>query len=105
MADSHLVSITSLMEGSSNVLCEALTSDTPAVASCISGLIGTLGPNYPGYFPVGDTAALASLLARAESDPGFYEQLRLECEQAAALVSPEAELKAWRELLAEVCPS
>ena len=43
MARSHLLSITSRMEGSSNVLCEALASSVPVVASRISGLIGTLG--------------------------------------------------------------
>lgn len=102
LASSHLVSITSVMEGSSNVLCEALTSPTPVVASRISGLIGTLGEDYPGYFPVGDTDALAELVARAESDAAFYEGLKACCAEAAALVAPEAEPERWRELLAEM---
>lgn len=102
LASSHLVAITSIMEGSSNVLGEALTSPTPVVASRISGLIGTLGDDYPGYFPVGDTRALAELLGCAESDPGFYESLRAYGQRAAALVAPETESEAWRSLLAEL---
>jgi putative glycosyltransferase (TIGR04348 family) len=102
LASAHLLSITSAMEGSSNVLCEALTSPTPVVASRISGLVGTLGEDYPGYFPVGDTQALAQVLNRAESDAAFYEQLRVYCAQAAPLVAPEREQQAWHDLLAEL---
>jgi glycosyltransferase involved in cell wall biosynthesis len=102
LASSHLTSITSVMEGSSNVLCEALTSATPVVASRISGLIGTLGEDYPGYFPVGDTEALAEVLARTESDERFYASLNAACLRAAELVSPESERECWRDLLADV---
>jgi glycosyltransferase involved in cell wall biosynthesis len=45
------------MEGSSNVLSEALASGVPVIASKISGLMGTLGRSFIGYFPVGDTKA------------------------------------------------
>lgn len=102
LAGSHLTSITSIMEGSSNVLCEALTSATPVVASHISGLIGTLGEDYPGYFPVGDTQTLTDLLERAESDEGFYESLKVACRSVSDLVSPESEPECWRDLLAEL---
>ena len=102
LAGSHLTSITSVMEGSSNVLCEALTSPVPVVASHISGLMGTLGEDYPGYFPVGDTDALTELLARAESDGDFYQNLQAGCARVAALVTLEREQASWQELLAEV---
>src|SRR5581483_2410444 len=86
VAGSHLLAITSLMEGSSNALCEALAqpSPTPVVASRIGGLVGTLGAGYPGYFPVEDTAALTRLLWRAESDPAFYAALEAGCAACAA---------------------
>ncbi|HYL99734.1 MAG TPA: selenoneine biosynthesis selenosugar synthase SenB [Blastocatellia bacterium] len=99
IAGSHMVAITSRMEGSSNVLGEALSSGTPVIASHIPGIAGTLGNDYPGYFPVGDTAALASLMQRAELDNGFYSRLRKHCARAAPLVRPGTEVKAWAELL------
>jgi putative glycosyltransferase (TIGR04348 family) len=101
VAGSHLLAITSLMEGSSNILCEALAqpAPTPVVASRISGLIGTLGEDYPGYFPVEDTGALADLLWRAESDADFYRSLADRCAHAAPLVMPERERACWAELL------
>jgi putative glycosyltransferase (TIGR04348 family) len=104
VASSHLLALTSLMEGSSNALGEALAqpTPTPVVATRISGLIGTLGEDYPGYFPVEDTAALAALLWRAETDAGFYGALQAGCAEAAPLVMPERERAAWAGLLAEL---
>jgi putative glycosyltransferase (TIGR04348 family) len=104
VASSHLLSITSEMEGSSNVLGEALAQllPTPVVATYISGLIGTLGEDYPGYFPVGNTDCLTDLLLCAEDDRRFYEALQAHCDRAAPLVAPERERDAWAQLLAEV---
>jgi putative glycosyltransferase (TIGR04348 family) len=102
LARSHLLAITSQMEGSSNVLSEALASAVPVVASRIPGLIGTLGKDYPGYYPVGDTAALAELLLRAEYDQGFYRSLKRACERAASLIQPQREIASWKLLLREL---
>ena len=102
LADSHLTSITSRMEGSSNVLCEALASGVPVAASRISGLMGTLGDDYPGYYELADTAGLKRLLLRAETDPVFYESLARHCAEAAPLVTPEREIQAWRQLVREL---
>ncbi|HEY7060606.1 MAG TPA: selenoneine biosynthesis selenosugar synthase SenB [Chloroflexota bacterium] len=104
IAGSHLLAITSLIEGSSNALCEALAQPrpTPVVASHISGLIGTLGDAYPGYYPVEDTAALAQLLWQAETDAAYYAALEAGCARAAPLVLPERERAAWAALLAEI---
>jgi putative glycosyltransferase (TIGR04348 family) len=102
LAGSHLLALTSRIEGSSNALGEALTSGTPVVASHINGLVGTLGDDYPGYFAPGDTRALAVLLERAESDPRFYRSLKSACARLKPLVAPERELKAWKRLLEEV---
>ena len=102
IASSHLVAITSKIEGSSNVLSESLACSVPVVASRIPGLIGTLGPDYPGYFTAGDTSGLTAILARAESDRQFYRELKLFCRRLGSLVRPEGELAAWRKLLEEV---
>ena len=102
MARSHILSITSRMEGSSNVLCEALASGVPVAASRISGLMGTLGDDYPGYYELGDTAGLKRLLLRAENDPPFYESLARHCAEVAPLVNPEREIRTWQGLIREV---
>lgn len=102
LARSHLLAITSRMEGSSNVLSEALASSVPVIASKIPGLMGTLGKDYPGYFPVGDTMALAGLFLRAEYDHAFYQSLKRACERAAPLVRPQREIAGWKLLLREL---
>ncbi len=102
LADSHLLSVTSRMEGSSNALSEAIASSVPVVASKISGLMGTLGKDYPGYFPVGETGALARLLKKAESSPEFYRRLKAYCARLRPLVDPKSERAAWRALLREL---
>lgn len=102
LARSHLVCITSRMEGSSNVLSEALASGVPVVASKISGLMGTLGNRFTGYFPVGNTENLRKLLLRAERDRLFYRALERQCRNLAHLVKTKRELDAWRRLLKEI---
>ncbi len=104
LADCHLLCVTSRMEGSSNVLCEAIASSVPVVASRIPGLMGTLGKKYPGYFPVGETRALARLLQRAESDREFYRGLKSYCARLRPLVDPRRERAAWKQLMDELAP-
>jgi glycosyltransferase involved in cell wall biosynthesis len=94
--------ITSRIEGSSNVLSEALACAVPVIASRISGLIGTLGRDYPGYFPVGDTRALSRILRRAEIDAAFYRSLKSAAKELSTLISPRREVAAWKELLTEL---
>jgi putative glycosyltransferase (TIGR04348 family) len=102
IARSHLLSLTSFMEGSSNALSEALASSVPVVASSIPGLIGTLGLGYPGYFSPGNTRQLTRLLRRAESDAKFYRRLKEHCGGLSRLVDPRRERRAWQSLLAEL---
>jgi glycosyltransferase involved in cell wall biosynthesis len=94
--------ISSKMEGGANVVCEALADGVPILASKMSGNIGLLGTAYPGYFPVGDTQALAKLLTRAEADGDFYRKLRKWCRRLSPLVEPKRELHAWAALLSEL---
>jgi putative glycosyltransferase (TIGR04348 family) len=101
LAGSRLLVLTSLMEGGANVLSEAIAAGVPALCSRIAGSVGILGEDYPGYFPVGDTRALAALLERAENDAQFYRTLKKSCQKLRPLVHPARERESWRRLLRE----
>jgi glycosyltransferase involved in cell wall biosynthesis len=98
----RLLALTSRLEGGANVVSEALALGVPVVSSHISGSIGLLGEDYPGYFPVADTLGLAKLLGRAETDPAFYADLVARCRQLRHLVDPRHERASWAKLLAEI---
>ena len=101
IARSHLLVLSSRMEGGANVICEALSCGTPVLASCISGNVGMLGEDYFGYFPVGDERVLADLIALAESAPGFHGQLAAQCAARAPRFHPDREEAAVVALLEE----
>jgi putative glycosyltransferase (TIGR04348 family) len=102
LAGSALLLVTSRSEGGSNALSEAIAAGVPVLSTHVAGSVGILGRDHPGLFPVGDAAALAALLRRAEQDPRFLEELRRWSERLAPLVDPAREREAWRALLAEV---
>jgi putative glycosyltransferase (TIGR04348 family) len=102
LARSHIMVLSSIMEGGANVISEALAVPVPVLASRISGSIGLLGQDYPGYFPVGDTRRLAQLLEQVEGDAKFYQELGEWCRQLAPLVHPNRERKSWRRLLQDL---
>ncbi len=101
LARARLMVISSVMEGGANVICEALAADVPVLASHMSGNVGMLGADYPGYFPVGDERRLASLLWSAENEPDFYASLLRHARQRRALMRPELEASRLRQLVAE----
>ena len=96
---SHLMVITSKMEGGANVIIEAVTSGVPVLASDISGNRGMLGENYAGYFPLGDSIKLAQLIDRAASDTKFYSRLQAYCAARAPLFAPERERAALLKIV------
>ncbi len=98
----RLLVLTSEMEGGANAISEALAASVPVLSSHIAGSIGLLGADYPGYFPVGDTEALARLLERAETDQAFYDLLRTCCARLRSLVDPARERHSWADLLDEL---
>lgn len=92
----------SRMEGGANVVIEAVRSRVPVLASRIDGNVGLLGRDYSGYFPVGDAMALASLMQRYFSDPGFAALLSAQCAAREPRFAPEAERFQVQRLLADM---
>lgn len=99
LARSHAMVISSLSEGGANVISEAAVAGVPVLASRMDGNVGLLGATYPGYFPVGDTKALAALMRRIEGDARFARRLSEAVRARAALFAPRREVAAWRRLL------
>ena len=100
LLQSHAMVLSSLNEGGANVISEAVVAGVPILASRMDGNVGLLGLDYPGYFPVGNTAVLARLLRRVEGDPRFVPELCRAVARRAPLFKPEREIAAWRKLLA-----
>lgn len=98
----HLLVHPSVMEGGANVIVEAVTSGTPVLASLVSGNLGMLGHEYPGYFPVGDAKALAAALERLAREPDAMRELRRACKRIAHLFTPARERTALRRLVIEL---
>jgi glycosyltransferase involved in cell wall biosynthesis len=96
--------LSSLSEGGANVISEAVAAGVPVLASRIDGSVGLLGRDYPGYFPVGDTRALARLLHRIETNPQFLMRLHRAIERRAHLFRPAREKAAWKKLIGEIAP-
>ena len=99
---SRLMVVTSLLEGGSNVVSEALASGVPVISTRIPGSIGMLGRNYPGYFPVGNHKAMAEMMSLAESDRTFYRLLKKQCAARAQLFKSDREKKIWDKLLGQL---
>ena len=99
IAASHLLVLSSLMEGGANVISEAVRSGVPVLASRIEGNVGLLGAGYAGYFRAGDTRGLARLLWRSETDARFYARLKKHCARLEPRFHPARERAAWKKLL------
>jgi putative glycosyltransferase (TIGR04348 family) len=104
LAGSAVLLVTSRLEGGSNAVSEAIAAGVPVLSTRIDGSAGVLGAGYPGFFPVGDAAALAALLARFEEDAAFRAALKGAIAALRPLVAPAREREAWRALLAEIAP-
>lgn len=102
LARARALILTSETEGGANVVSEALACKVPILCSRIPGSTGILGDDHPGYFEVGDTRGLATLLGQAEENPLFLAELRRRSRALSHLVLPAREKKAWRELLREL---
>src|SRR5262249_44584415 len=99
LASSHVLVVSSLMEGGANVICEAARIGVPVLASRMSGNIGMLGRDYPGYFPLRDDRALARLIERARGDSAFYRRLKSAIRQRRRSFEPASERSALKRAL------
>jgi len=102
LARARLLVLPSREESCSNALVEALSSAVPVLAARAPGTESVLGADHPGLFPVGDSAALAELLARAESDPPFLALLCARSQALAPGFDPARERADWEQLFAEL---
>lgn len=100
----HVLVHASRMEGGAHVVIEAVRSGTPVLASRIDGNVGLLGEDYDGYFPVGDGAALATLLQRVRAEPAMLKRLQQQCAGRAPLFDPAHEQAALLSLMADLLP-
>jgi putative glycosyltransferase (TIGR04348 family) len=102
----HVLVHTSAMEGGAHVIIEAVRCGTPVLASRVDGNVGMLGPEYQGYFPHGDAAALASLLQACRAEQagpgGLLARLQAQCATRSALFDPAAERAALLRLVTEL---
>ena len=103
-AKTRLMVISSNQEGGANIVSEAVVAGVPVLASDISGNVGLLGSDYPGYFPVGDEQALAALLHRAEREGGFLESLERRCQALAPAFTAEREAASLDAVISSFTP-
>jgi len=94
IARSHLLVVSSEMEGGANVVCEAARIGTPVLASRVAGNVGMLGAKYPGYYRLFDDRGLARLIGRCREDSAFAGKLKKKLGSRKKLFAPEAERRA-----------
>lgn len=99
LSQSRLMVISSRMEGGAHVVSEAIALGIPVIASDIPGNRGLLGEDYPGYYPVADENALATLLYRAEKTPAFYASLQKHIDLRRELINPASEKQAIQAMV------
>jgi putative glycosyltransferase (TIGR04348 family) len=98
LSRSHLMVISSLMEGGAHVVTEAIAIGVPVIASDIPGNRGLLGDDYPGYYPVGDAKSLALMLQKTEFEPAFYKSLEAHIKKRVRYAQPSAEKRSIKSL-------
>ena len=98
MASAHVLIHPSIVEGGANVVVEAITGGTPVIASRISGNVGMLGRDYPGYFEPQDESGLAARLVQATIDPRYRRALEAAAAGRKSLFAPALEARAIRRL-------
>lgn len=104
LAGSHVLVVSSVMEGGANVICEAARIGVPVLASRVPGNIGMLGRDYPGYYTLRDDRALARLLERAATDAKYLGALEIAVSSRRRIFAPSAEGRAVRRLVRELAP-
>jgi putative glycosyltransferase (TIGR04348 family) len=101
IASSHLLVNSSKIEGGAAVICEAIVAGTPILATRIPGNVGFLGEDYEGFFDVGATEQLRTLLLLSENSADFYQRLKDQCGRRSGLFDPDFEKTKWADLIEE----
>ena len=101
IARSHALVVSSAMEGGANVICEAARIGTPVLASRMSGNLGMLGRNYPGYFPLFGDKALGELMSKISADKKYRRKLKRTLAVRRHLFAPSAERAALARVVRE----
>ncbi len=99
IARAHCLVHPSVVEGGANVIVEAVTSGTWVLASRISGNVGMLGADYPGYFEPRDASGLAGCLVQALEEPSYRRKLAAAGNKRGPLFIPAREALAMRNLV------
>ena len=103
MATSRALVLSSFSEGGARVAGEAFTNRTAVISSRIDGVIGLLETeDYPGFYPFGDTVALADMMEKLETDAAFYTELKFWADRMAPKFEPAREQEALRNLIANL---
>jgi len=101
IARSHLLVVSSVMEGGANVISEAARIGTPVLASRVSGNVGMLGRGYPGYYALFDAKELSRLISRNIESKKDYHSLKKALAARRRLFAPAAERAALARVLRE----
>jgi len=104
IAGSALLVLSSRSEGGARVVGEAIAAGLPVLSTRIDGVVGLLGEDYPGFYPVGDAQALADRLWRCESEPAHLEGLTRAAQARAARFAPLAEEIALAAAIKRLAP-
>lgn len=99
IARSHVLVVSSVMEGGANVICEAVRIGTPVLASRMPGNIGMLGHDYPGCYKLADTRALAHVIRRASSSTIDLTRLKQRLTGRRMTFAPTAESGSIRRVV------
>lgn len=102
LASSQLCIVPSAAEGGANVVSEAIAAGTPLLATAVPGNLGLLGADWPGLFPAGDAAALATLWHRGATDADFHALLTARMRRLQPMVEPARERSALAALLTDL---
>lgn len=101
IARSHLLVVSSVMEGGANVISEAARIGTPVLASRVSGNVGMLGRGYPGYFPLYDEKELGRLIGKNIESRKHHQSLKRALAARRHLFAPAAERAALAGVVRE----